>query len=61
MKIEKLSNKIEFNVEAQKRSCLYDCPGGFAWVNNLSRIDSHGLPTNCRVISVWTSFISPRN
>ncbi|SFY00643.1 hypothetical protein [Ruminococcus sp. XPD3002] len=58
MKIEKLSNKIEFNVEAQKAACNADCPAGFTFVGNTALISLPNLKT-CFVKPLWSSFISP--
>ena len=61
MKIEKLANKIELDVEAQKLPCNADCPGGYVWTGNTSGIGNNGMPTNCHIHAVWTSFISTKH
>ena len=61
MKIEKLSNKIEFDVEAQKLDCMFDCPAGVIWVGNTAYVDKDNIPGNCKLRILYTSFLSKKN
>ena len=59
MKIEKLSKKIDFDVEVQARPCNKDCPANIEYVNNKSiweRLTS--MPRYCSPAVVYSSFIS---
>ena len=61
MKIEKLSKKIDIDVEAQAKPCNRDCPSGITYVNNKSLAD---INTNykpmCKPVVEYSSFISTK-
>lgn len=60
MKIEKLSKKIEIDVEAQAKPCNRDCPREIAYSGNTAFFAVTSTPSvvHCHPYIIYSSFIS---